>query len=196
MNTILKNVRLIEKWSGSMDGVLTIGDLKRLFNENNNIKLNNQVIKKFSRGYYVTESFSLESLAARIYSESCITCTTVLAKNLAIGSVPARTVYAVKTGRNRSFLSRFGNVVYFGIAPHLLFGFYNDKGIRYANPEKAFLDTLYFYQKGRTFSINIFSDINMSVLNIKKIRNYLTNYRNPRFITFVKGYLNGRITRS
>lgn len=201
MNALLEKVKLIEKWSKTMDGVLTTGDLKRLFNEDNDLKLfrrirtleSNNILRKFIRGYYITNEFSLEALSARIYPDSCITCTTVLAKALAIGSVPARTVYAVKAGRNRSFTTPFGNIYYWGIAPHLLFGCYHDKGVQYASPEKALLDMLYFYQKGRKFSIDIYSDVNISMLNTGKVRQFLRNYRNPRFISFVEGYLDDRI---
>jgi hypothetical protein len=46
-----------------------------------------------------------------------------------------------------------------------------EDGIRYASAEKAFVDTLYFYQKGEQFPFDPFSDINMSLLNITVIRN-------------------------
>jgi hypothetical protein len=111
---------------------------------------------------------------------------------LLIGSIPAKTVYAVKKGRNRAFYSPAGNLVYCGIAANLLFGYEYENGRRYASAEKAFLDTLYFYQKGFHFSFNIFEDINITNLDTAKTRFLLKKYKNPKFITFVKGVISGR----
>jgi hypothetical protein len=69
------------------------------------------------------------------------------------------------------------------------FGTEIKNGIRYADPEKAFLDTLYLYQKGRRFPFNIYTDMNLDGLKASRIRNYLARYRNPKFISFVKGIL-------
>jgi hypothetical protein len=61
--------------------------------------------------------------------------------------------------------------------------------VNFATPEKAFLDTLCFYQKGWKPSFNIFTDITAARLDRGKIAAYLKRYNNPRFIAFVKGYL-------
>ena len=200
MNNRVGDYRLIEKWSSPMGGVFSLSDLKNLFNEKTPLLLHRRVralvilgvLARFKREFYVTEKFNLETLSQRLYPDSYISLGTVLARHLLIGSIPAKTIYAVKTGRNRIFSSTVGNLVYCGIAPHLMFAFAYENGIRYATAEKAFLDTLYFYQKGFRFSFNIFEDIDVSPLDMKKIRGLLKRYRNPKFVTFVKGVLSGR----
>jgi hypothetical protein len=64
-------------------------------------------------------------------------------------------------------------------------------GFYIADAEKAFLDTLFFYQSGYDFSFNVYSDIDVSRLNPKKIERYLRLYPNPKFKVFVRSVLNG-----
>jgi hypothetical protein len=200
MKNNLSDYRRIEKWSASIDGVFSLSDLKNVFNEKTPLLLHRRVqelvsagaLTRFKQGFYCTEKFNLETLSQRLYPDSCISLGTVLARRMLIGSIPAKTVYAVKTGRNRAFYSPLGNLVYCGIAPYLMFGFEYENGRRYATTEKAFLDTLYFYQKGLKFSFNIFEDINITNLNTARTRTLLKKYKNPKFITFVKGVISGR----
>jgi hypothetical protein len=200
MNSNLNDYRLVENWAASMDGVFSFSDLKNIFNEKTPLLLHRRVhalvsagaLTRFKRGFYCTEDFNLETLSQRLYPDSCISLGTVLARRLLISSIPAKTVYAVKTGRNRTFYSPLGNLVYCGITPHLMCGFEYENGRRYAMAEKAFLDTLYFYQKGLKFSFNIFEDINITGLNTAEIMSLLKKYKNPKFITFVKGVISGR----
>ena len=67
-----------------------------------------------------------------------------------------------------------------------------ENGVRYATVEKALLDTLYFHQKGHSFSFNIYEDIDISQIDQNHFFLLLKNYNNPRFITFVKGYISDR----
>jgi hypothetical protein len=200
MNKRVNDYRLIEKWSPSMGGVFSLSDLKNVFDEKTPLLLHRRVralvsigtLIRFKREFYVTEDFKLEMLSQRLYPDSYISLGTVLARRMLIGSIPAKTVYAVKTGRKRTFNSPVGNLVYCGIAPHLIFGCEYENGLRYATAEKAFLDTLYFYLKGFHFSFNLFEDIAISLLDMRKVRDLLKRYKNPKFITFVKGVLSGR----
>jgi predicted transcriptional regulator of viral defense system len=202
MNNALQDYKLLQKWSTQMGGVYSTSDLANLFNESNPVSLNRRicrleesgVLTRFIRGYYTTGEFDAQVLSSRLCRNSYVSLGTVLAKELIIGSVPARTLYAVKTGRSRSFRKDDFSLQYLGIAPHLFFGFQNREGVNIATPEKAFLDTLYFYQKGRKFSYNIFTDITAARLDRERIAEYLKKYKNPRFIAFVKGYLNNHHT--
>ena len=180
-----------------MGGVFSLSDLKNLLNETNplvlhrriNTLLRNKVLLRFKRGFYLAQTYNLEVLSQRIYPDSYISLGNVLARHLVIGSIPAKNVYAVKTGRNRTFSSAFGSLVYCGIAPQLVFDYEYENGVRYATAEKAFLDTLYFYQKGFRFSFNIEEDIDTSSFDRVKIDTMLKKYKNPKFISFVKGRL-------
>jgi hypothetical protein len=199
MNNIVNDYRLIEKWAPKNGGVFSIGDLKSLFNEDNpgllyrriNALCRDSVLTRFRRQFYLSESFNPEILALRIVPGSYISFGNVLSRHLLIGSIPAKTVYAVKTGRNRLFRGAWGAISFFGLAPRLMFGYTYENGIPYASAEKAFLDTLYFYQKGRRFSFDVYSDIDLSRLNKKQIRLWLVRYRNPKFVSFVKGVISG-----
>jgi predicted transcriptional regulator of viral defense system len=202
MNSALRDYRLLQKWAAQMGGVFSTSDLVNLFNESNPVALDRRicrleeggVLTRFIRGFYTTGDFDAEVLSARLCSNSYVSLGTVLAMELIIGSVPARTLYAVKTGRSRLYRSNDFSLKYLGIAPHLFFGFQNRRGVNFATPEKAFLDTLYFYQKGRKSSFNIFTDITAARLDRERIAAYLEKYKNPRFIAFVKGYLNNHHT--
>lgn len=200
MNNVLQDFKLLQKWSEQMGGVYSTSDLSSLLNENSPVGLNrrirrleeNKVISRFIRGYYTVGDFDAQVLSARLNKNSYISLGTVLAQELVIGSVPARTLYAVKTGRNRTYRNKDFSLQYLGIAPHLFFGFQSRDGVNIATPEKAFLDTLYFYQKGQKYSVDIFTDIDVTRLDRAVITEYLKRYNNPRFISFVKGYLNKR----
>jgi hypothetical protein len=109
-----------------------------------------------------------------------------------IGSVPAKTIYAVRIGKNRIFRGPQLTIEFVGVKESLFFGFKTTRGIRYATAEKALLDTLYFHLRGRLNSFDIYQDIDTSRLNRSMIEQWLTKYRNPRFISFVKGYLDDR----
>jgi hypothetical protein len=181
----------------SLGGVYSINDLRNLFNQNSKVLLHREIralegeklLQRFKQGIYVAEHFNPEILACRIYPDTYLSCSTVLAKHLITGSVPAKSIYAVKSGRNKEFEGLGIRILYFGIKPELMFEINNEHGIRYATPEKAFIDTLYFYQKGATFSFDIFTDINMMLLNKEKLRQILEHYQNPRFKSFVNGVI-------
>jgi hypothetical protein len=184
-------------WASRMGGVFFINDLKNLFNHDSEVQLYRRIIvfeksgvlQRIKQGFYVTENFDPELLACRIYPDSYISFGNILAKELIIGSVPEKTIYLVKAGRNKLFTSPTVTLVYFGTAQDFQFGSINRNGKRYATPEKAFLDILYFYQKGHTFSFDIFNDIDISRLDTKKIESWLKHYKNPNYISFVKGVI-------
>ena len=203
MNGTATDSAKIAKLSSSMGGVFSSVDLKNLLNETNNLKLNRRIrrlqragtLTRFSRGIYITVNATLDTASARVYDDSYVSLASALARHLMIGTIPARTVYAVSSARTQTFLGPLGKIVYVGARPELIFGFEIVNGIKYATPEKALIDTLYYYQKGRRYYFDIFSDINISVVNEATILSYLTHYNNPRFVAFVKGYLNDRISR-
>lgn len=195
----LKNYTLLQKWASEVRGVFTINDLRNLFNQPNDVLLYRQIrtfekegiLSRFKKGFYITDSFDPEILTCRMYHDAYISLGTVLAKQLLIGSVPKKTTYAVKTGRTRIFSGSGITISYYEITPELMFGYTTENGIRQATAEKAFLDTLYFYQKGRKFSFDIYSDIDRSRLDVERIISWLPKYKNQKFISFVKGMLNG-----
>jgi len=151
------------------------------------------VLFRFCRGFYVAKDFKLEALSQKIAPASAISFGSVLAKEMLIGSIPKKCVYAVKLGTSRTYKSPYGQVVHLGLTESLWFGYSKwIKSVRYADKEKAFLDTLYFYQKGHKFSFNIYSDIQTDKLDLKILETYLEKYKNMRYRKFVEGVLSGK----
>ena len=188
---------MLQNWATKMNGVFTINDLRNLFNQTNDVLLHRQIkqfekegiLARFKQGFYITDNFDPEALACRMYPDAYISLGTILASKLLIGSLPAKTIYAVKTGRTRTFEASGLTISYFEILPELMFGCTVENGIRRATAEKAFLDILYFYQKGRVFSFNVFTDIDITRLDDNLINSWLPRYKNGRFVSFVKGVL-------
>lgn len=181
-------------------GVFTLNELKNFLDQPNKVlfyrelaKLEKEnLISRLSRGMYLTPAGNLEVASQKICSRSYISFGNVLAQAMLIGSVPIKTVYAVKIGKSRIYKGPMGNILQLGITPNLFFGYEIKNGVAYANCEKAFLDTLYFYQKGKKFSFNVLSDIYVNLLDQKKLKEYLKKYKNPRFTKFVQRILNDR----
>jgi len=201
MISFIQDFKRIESFSLSMKGVFSTADLKNLFNETNGLRLNRRIrklvdagfITRYSRGFYITKAATLETVCVRMQEQSYISLATALARHLMIGTVPSRTVFAVRQGRPLRFNGPLGRIEYAGSLPETVFGFENVDGINYATPEKALIDTLFYYQKGHRYYFNMFTDIDVSRVDIATIRTYLKQYRNPRFVSFVEGYLDGRI---
>jgi len=198
MKTILKISQSLQKFSASQGGVFSIAELKNLISPNNKAILYRiikcleeaAVLRLFCRGFYVTEDFDIQILSQRICADSYISFGSVLAKNLIIGSTPEYRIQAVKKGQSRVYQNSEYRIEHFGITPELFTGYENINGVKVATPEKAFLDVLYYYQKGMKFSFDIYSDIDYNALDRRKIKQCLTLYKNKRFISFVNGVLN------
>ena len=187
-------------------GVFSASDLKAVFLVSDAIALARKVkpfleakgLFPFCRVFYVAPGFDPEWLSRRICPHSAISLGTVLAKEALIGSIPAKTVYAVKIGKSRHYRSSLGQVVHLGFssvqtANDMWFGYDRfENGINYADKEKAFLDTLYFYQLGHKFSFNVYHDIAVDRLSRPILESYLARYKNPKFQTFVKGVIDGQ----
>lgn len=197
MNKALKNQKKIACFQKAFKGVFTLSDLKNLILAANPVDFyrqirtleENKILFSFVRGVYVCDDFDLEVVSQRLCKKSYVSLANVLAKELLIGTVPRNTVYAVKPGKARTYKTSFGTVIHLGMAPRLFFGFQTQEGVNRADKEKAFLDTLYFYQKGLKTYFNIYQDINLTRLDRNKIKKYLKFYKNPRFIKFVKGVM-------
>jgi predicted transcriptional regulator of viral defense system len=192
------SLRNLEKFSKELSGVFTTADLANIAGSANKIEANRFIkklikegyIKQYIRGIYVVDKFSPEVLCSKIYPDSYISFGNVLATNLIIGSIPAKSIKAVRVGRNRKFSALSLRISYLAINSGLNFGFnVQENGVRVATPEKAFLDVLYFYLRGEKYSFNIFQDLNTERLNINLIKKYLKEYKNKKFVKFVNNYL-------
>jgi hypothetical protein len=193
----LADVRIVGQLAGEQGGVFSKADLQNAFAEPHpaafvhriRYLVDNGILRRFSRGWYVSESFDLATLSQRIAPDSYISFGTVLARHLVIGTNPSSQVIAVKVGRSRSYAALGFSIEHVGISSHLFFGYSSVDGIRYADAEKAVLDTLYFHLRGRRYPFDIYSDINLGKLDQTRLREYLNRYRNPKFVAFAESTL-------
>jgi hypothetical protein len=86
-------------------------------------------------------------------------------------------------GRPRTYHCDLGTIEHLSISPHLYFGFVSGSGELTATPEKAFLDVCYFTYRGRRFSFDPASDIDLERLDFDIIATYLQSY-DARFVSF------------
>lgn len=191
--------KLIQEYAEKLGGALTLADMKVLFHAQSvpalfkklNAAIREGLLVKVKRGLYVLPSTSLETVSYRIDPEAYISTGTVLARELLIGSIPVRRVQAVKVGRPRTYRFAMGTVEHLSVKSGLFFGFVQRNGIRYATPEKAFLDACYFRFKGRRFSFDLDGDVNHEGLNREKVGEYLKAY-DRRFAAFFRQKWGGR----
>jgi len=148
------------------------------------------LLKRFCRGIYVAAEFHLIDVNKKITEQSYVSFEFVLAKNSLIGSYSDKVLRSViMNGRTKKYSYQDYRLEIFKISEELFFGFNKDQGYNIATPEKAYLDCLYFYTKGLRFSFDIFSDVDLKLLNRPLLNKYLKNYKNKKFVTFVKGLL-------
>ncbi len=148
------------------------------------------LLKRFCRGIYVAKGVRLIDINRKLEESSYVSFEYVLAQNSLIGTYSDKKIRSVmKTKRTKKFVFQDNVVEQFRISEELFFGFSSVDGYNIATPEKAYLDCLYFYTKGLRFSINIFSDVNLHLLDHSLINKYLKKYRNNKFVAFVKGLL-------
>ena len=193
----LEMAEKIRAFSSEMSGVFTLSDLRCLLNVDNrdifyrsiNDLQKAGVLSRFTRGFYITRDFDPLVLSQRISPESYVSFGNVLARQALIGSIPRYRVRAAKPGPKRVYSNKEIRIEHLSLKPDLIFGYELFDGIRMATPEKAVLDTLYFYKLGISFSFDVYSDVDYSRLNKAIIREFLTKYRNPVFINFARSLI-------
>jgi hypothetical protein len=188
----------VRGFSSEMSGVFALSDLRNLLQAGNRDVLyrsinelqNSGVLTRFSRGFYVTKGFDPLVLSQRLCPGSYVSFGNVLAKQLLIGSVPRYRVRAVKVGPKRVYSNEDIRIEHLSLSKGLNFGYEVVDGVRMALPEKAVLDTLYFYRRGIRFSFDVYSDVDYSRLNKDLINKFLKKYKNPVFIKFARSLTN------
>jgi hypothetical protein len=146
-------------------------------------------LRRFVRGWYVGAEFDLPTLSQRLAPDSTVSCHTVLARDLIIGARSERQLIATKTGRARTYRGLDHEIVHLHLAPHLDFGHRLIDGVRYALPEKAVLDVLYFHLRGRRQPFDLHSDLDLSRFDRALLERFLSRYRNPKFRVFAERIL-------
>jgi hypothetical protein len=202
MYNLIKIDRELERVSPEMGGVFSRKDLLLLLDipEASASKfdrvlarlIENKILYRFCRGYYVRQNFDLAILSQKIDPGSYISFVNVLGKACAVGQVAGNSITAVSArARPRNFSCKLGSIKYVTIDDELLnVGIKREGNLWVAEKEKAFLDVLYFYKKGMKFNFNVYTDINIGQIDIEKVLIYLEKYKNPNFIGFVRSVIN------
>lgn len=196
MNAVV-DLQILQRLGVSQRGVFSKADLQTALAERHpaafvrrvNVLLENGVLRRFCRGWYVTEGFDLATLSQRLAPESYVSFSTVLAQDLIIGPSPDGKIVAAKIGRPRRYVAGGDVIEHVSVADGLFFGFSSIKGVRFADAEKAFLDTLYFHLRGRRYPFEVYSDMAVERLDEGRVRGYLERYRNPKFVAFAERIL-------
>lgn len=193
---LVEIAKRIRKMAPDLGGVFTFADLWNLIGLHSSDRtakfirrlVREKVLFKIRRNIYATENPDLWALASRLKPNACVSLDSVLAANGLIGTIPKWSVSLVYPGPPESIKTPFGLIRFFKIKKDLLFGFKKVKfGIAVADSEKAYLDLLYYYTKGAHFIVDPLADIDLWKLDQKKLLKYLRAYKNPKFVTFVKG---------
>jgi predicted transcriptional regulator of viral defense system len=192
MKNDFNDSRLVSDFDEKLGGVFIISDLANMFAEVHRTALYRRIdrlvelgiLSRFSRGIYISKNYQREILCQKLAPDSYISFGNVLADALVIGSRPDYRVDAVKIGKTRVYTDGTLSIRQFGCIKQVFFGYSRILGVQKASPEKAFLDTLYFYQHGARFHFDIYSDVNMDLLDGKKLADYLARYSNPKFVRF------------
>jgi predicted transcriptional regulator of viral defense system len=188
---------LLERVRAAQRGVFSRVDLQVLLQEphaegfRRRIRALEQdgLLRRFVRGVYVTAGFDLPTLSQRLAADSYVSFGTALARHLVIGTRPERQLLAAKPGRAHEYRGLDVEIVHVHIAAHLDFGHAVVDGVRWADAEKAALDSLYFHLRGRRYPFDVFSDLDLRRLDRARLEDYLARYRNPKFVTFARSVL-------
>ncbi len=190
--------RKLKKLLEAQNGVLTKMDLWNIVQATSEVEFyrqveklsNEQLLFKFMRGIYVGPKFSIPNLVMTIKPDAYLSLEYVLAQHNMIGTYSERKIRPISPVSSRTIKSGQTIIEFKKISTHLWQGVHIVNGIRTANKEQAYLDTLYLYQKGTKFYFDIHSDIDTSPLNNNLLYQYLEKYKNTKFRNFVKGILN------
>lgn len=188
----------IRTFSPDMGGVFTFADLWNLIGLQSSDRtakvvsrlVREKILFKIRRDIYATPNADLWVIASRLKKNAAISMDSVLAKNALIGTVPAFSVSCITTGTADTIDTPLGRLRYFKIKKDLFFGTQKLKhGVVVTDSEKAYLDMLYYYNRGAGFVIDPLKDVDLWKLNKAKLNRYLKYYQNPNFRKFVKGVI-------
>ena len=201
MKKMLENAQKLLEFAPKIGGVFSLSELSSLFDISSQqmlwIKIKQfeeaGLLKRYSRGIYITQNFDPMILSAKVRTDSYISFGSALAYYKLIGTESPFLISCIVTSKASEYKGEV-NLSYAKISKNLFFGTaILNNGVRMANAEKAVLDTLYFYQHKKIFYFNMFQDINFSALSKETMDSYLERYANPKFKAFVRNTVYGNI---
>ena len=201
MKKMLEKAQKLLEFAPKIGGVFSLSELSSLFDISSQqmlwIKIKQfeeaGLLKRYSRGIYITQNFDPMILSAKVRTDSYISFGSALAYYKLIGTESPFLISCIVTSKASEYKGEV-NLSYARISKNLFFGTaILNNGVRMANAEKAVLDTLYFHQHKKIFYFNIFQDINFSALSKETMDSYLERYANPKFKAFVRNTVYGNI---
>jgi predicted transcriptional regulator of viral defense system len=201
MKFSIENTGRLLEFAPKVGGVFSLAELSALFDVSSQQLLwiavrqfeSAGLLKRYCRGIYTVRNFDSQVLSAKVRADSYISLGSALAYHRLIGTESPFLVSCVSPSRASEY-SGDVNLSYAKISKELFFGMFPlENGAKMADAEKAVLDTLYFYQHKKTFYFNIFQDVDFSALSKEKLELYLERFANPKFKTFVRNIIYGKI---
>ncbi|MDO8526831.1 MAG: hypothetical protein Q7T03_03980 [Deltaproteobacteria bacterium] len=196
---IITVIEGINRFKAGMGGVFGYSDLSNIMGTYSTVTnsraiqklVKAKILTRIQRGFYVTRPFDLFTLSQRLAPDSYISMDSALAQRGFIGTIPKERLSVVwMKPRAKKIKTPNGDIIYCSLSADLFFGFEMQGAIAMATPEKAFIDMLYFYTKGRRFVIDPLTEVDVSRLNKKSVNAYLKKYKNPKFVKFARRILN------
>ena len=201
MKNAMENTQKLADFAPKVGGVFSLSELSALFDISSKQLLwiavrqfeSAGLLKRYCRGIYIARDFDSQVLSAKVRTDSYISFGSALAYHRLIGTESPFLISCVVPSRASEYTGNV-NLSYAKISKKLYFGMTPLKnGVQMADAEKAVLDTLYFYQHKKVFYFNVFQDIDFTAISREKIEAYLNKYDNPKFKTFVRNTVYGKI---
>lgn len=170
----MKDIELVKKLHEFSKGVFTLSDLLKILNVKEEIvrviiqrMTEKGVLERVGRGLYAPFGKNVipQEIAPQLYFPSYLSLKTVLCRVGIINQIPQK-VFLVTT--KKTYQTKLVNtpIVYRQIKKSLFFGYFLDKGIPTAYPEKALLDLFYYAAKGLEYVS--FSELDLKYLDKKR----------------------------
>lgn len=184
--------KLIEKIKNIPRGYFSLVDIKKISREKDGslgVALSRLVkskqILKLQKNFYALDStkVDLENFAIETYRPSYLSFEWALAWHNVLSQKPLNLTLATTKRSKKAML--FGkNLLYRHLKPELFWGFSNEGNYLVANPEKAFLDLAYLSLNG--YAKFDLEEMNLELLDKKKIKKYLKRFGSKRLDSLIK----------
>lgn len=189
MNTLISDIARIPKGYFSLTDIAKVTSLtdSSLLVALSRLVKRGRIVR-LARGWYATDmaEVDLESFALDAYPGSYLSFESVLAACGILSQQPMAITCA--TRRQRKTLVTAGrSIVYRHLQPKMFWGYRTVGSVSEAEPEKALLDLAYLSLRGyATFDPE---EMNLELLDRKKLRAYLGKIRSQKLTTLIEGVL-------
>jgi predicted transcriptional regulator of viral defense system len=183
----MRGIELLKMMKDLNKPFFTIADLEKMTRLSRNslyVTLKrwvaNGFLERIAPGIYtaMTSNLSVEKVAAQLYIPNYLSFESALARQGILNLIPHSLTLAT-TRKTKRYTLLKQDVEFRQISPILFFGFEMKSGINIAVPEKAFLDQVYFFSRGR-------ASLDLDELNLKNLSSRLLKEYGKRFPVYVQ----------